>query len=80
MLLDVILVLFFARSQEPLPTINLLETDRISIFAEKAGQRSYAARFAESVSEAAYATTGESVGKRLVIMGNYPQPHPILLV
>lgn len=80
MLLDVILVLFFARSQEPLPTINLLETDRISIFAEKAGQRSYAERFAESVYEAAYATTGESVGKRLVIMGNYPQPHPILLV
>lgn len=69
-----------SQAQEPLPTINLLETDRISIFAEKAGQRSYAQRFAESVYEAAYATTGESAGKGLVIMGNYDQPHPVLLV
>jgi hypothetical protein len=69
-----------ALGQDPLPTINLLETDRISILAEKAGQRSYAERFAELVYEAANATTGESVGKGLVIMGNYDQPHPIVLV
>ena len=80
LMLGIVVVLFPAHSQEPLPTINLLKTDRISIFAEKAGQRSYAERFAESVYEAAYATTGESAGKGLVIMGNYDQPHPILLV
>ncbi len=72
--------IFSARAQDPLPTINLQETDRISIFAEKAGQRNYAERFAESVYEAAYATTGESAGKGLVIMGNFDQPHPIVLV
>jgi len=46
----------------------LLETDRISIFAEKRGERSYAERFAETVYEAAYETTGESAGKGLVII------------
>ncbi len=64
----------------PLPTINLLETDKISIFAEKSGQRQYAERFAESVYEAAYETTGESAGKGLVIIGNFDDPHPILLI
>jgi len=57
-----------ASGSDALPSINLLETDRISIFAEKRGERSYAERFAETVYEAAYETTGESAGKGLVII------------
>lgn len=63
-----------------LPTLNLLENDRISIFAEKPGQRHYAERFAETIYEAAYETTGESAGKGLVIIGSYDEIHPILLI
>ncbi len=68
-----------AAAVESLPTVNLLENDRISIFAERDRERAYAERFAEAVYEAAYATTGESAGKGLVIIGNYDDPHPILL-
>lgn len=67
-------------SAEDLPSINLLENDRISIFAEKKGDRAYAERIAETVYEAAYETTGESAGKGLVIIGNYEDPHPIVLI
>lgn len=63
-----------------LPTINLLENDRISIFAEKPGERKYAEGFAETVYEAAFETTGESAGKGLIIIGNYEDPHPIVLI
>ncbi len=65
---------------DPLPSINLLETDKISIFAEKSGDRKYAERFAESVYDTAYEITGESAGKGLVIIGDYDEIHPILLV
>ncbi len=65
---------------DALPSINLLENDRISIFAEKTGERAYAERFAETVYEAAFETTGESAGKGLIIIGNYEDPHPIVLI
>jgi hypothetical protein len=65
---------------DALPSINLLENDRISIFAEKPGERAYAERFAETVYEAAFETTGESAGKGLIIIGNYEDPHPIILI
>lgn len=54
--------------------------EMITVFAEKNSERRYAERFAEMVYEAAYETTGEPAGKGLIIIGNYDQPHPILIV
>lgn len=63
-----------------LPTYDISTSDRITVFAEDESARRYGLRFAESVFEAAYETTGEPAGNGLVVIAARDEPHPLSLL